>query len=202
MRNGHNLEPYVIPILKKLNYLEKNIIKITETLSKGNYPIPDYLINTKLGQIAVEVGSLSKKEKISHLLEKYQAVIWIFIDSELPMINCITYGKKEFIENKNALIIKKEANKTIQELTLKIKNIEDEKKSDKREIKHLREKLDIIQKFSNEDYKETNYNFDKNFNKHFEINIQSSKEENIIDTLKKIEENKNNNNVKEFLNKF
>lgn len=59
MKNGHNLEIYVIPMLEKLGYKKEDIEYVHSSGSIREYPIPDYVI----GKVAVEVGGLSRKNK-------------------------------------------------------------------------------------------------------------------------------------------
>lgn len=103
-KNSHNLEIYVIPMLKNLGYNEKDIVYVHANKGGGlEYPIPDYIIKDK---IAVEVGNLTEEDKILDLLKEYEKVIWIFSDENLPFLNCIIYSNKGEFRTKTGKIIK------------------------------------------------------------------------------------------------
>ncbi len=136
-KNNHKLEIYVIPMLEKLGYKEKDIVY---THNDGKvYPVPDYIINKK---IAVEVGKLSRDDKLFDLLEEYEKVIWIFSEEKMPLLNCIIYEREGIVRSKEGRIIsdkKKNENG--------IRNIKSEKKIEelKEEIIFLDNDVKVLQ---------------------------------------------------------
>jgi hypothetical protein len=100
---------YALCILKKLGYKDNEINKVHD-YQYSPYPIPDFIINHKGIRIAVEVGMLSRKNKIKDLLRKFEIVYWIMVDKEFPMINCIKFCRKQIIIEKT----KEELNKELE----------------------------------------------------------------------------------------
>ncbi len=133
MRNGHNLEIYVIPMLKNLGYKEKDIHRISNQ-SSTPYPNPDYIIREKGIRIAVEVGTLSRKTKIKDLLVNYEKVIWIFSDKDLPFLNCIIYKRGELEKSEKDDMIRERYENEIKDLKVQLEN-------NKKSLENLRYRL-------------------------------------------------------------
>jgi hypothetical protein len=145
MRNGHNLEIYVMPLLKSLGYKKKDIRNVQDTSLIGTktftYPIPDYIISHT---IAVEVGGLSKKTKIQDLLLDYEKVIWIFADHNLPFLNCIIYTRGEIKNKVDLEKLKEEYKDRINDVEKENENLKKEIKELEQRRKNLRTKLTAI----------------------------------------------------------
>ena len=143
-KNGHNLEIYIIPMLKNLGYKEKDIHEIKDQ-STPPYPNPDYIIEEKGIRIAVEVGTLSRKTKIKDLLVEFKKVIWIFSDKDLPFLNCVIYHSGDYkTEDEREEVLKKRYERRIEDLrdkVIELKGIEREKdernKTNKNKLKAI-----------------------------------------------------------------
>jgi len=143
MLNGHNLEIYVYPILEKLGYAKEKIHSIIDSIDA--YPNPDYIIEDDNKKIAVELGGLSRKNKINDLLEIYDKVIWIFADAKLPFLQCIVYDKNISIIEKDASVIREESEREINKLNNIINNLKNKMEELNTMHKTLSHKLSSIE---------------------------------------------------------